>query len=85
MYKKIKTLAELKLLASDLDNPLECFIHLSSGLRSSKVIKYNTTINTWNILHEIDDCEEDYDDDETMLNNTNIGKALSLGSLYEYD
>lgn len=85
MYKKIKTIAELKLLASDLDNPLECFIHLNSGLRSSKIINYNTTTNTWIILHEIDDYEEDYDDDETMLNNTNIGRALDLGSLYKYD
>lgn len=85
MYKKIKTIAELKLLASDLDNPLECFIHLGLGLRSSKIINYDTTTNTWIILHGIDDYEEDYDDDETMLNNTNIGKALDFGSLYKYN
>ncbi len=85
-YKKIKDLSELKLLASDGDNPVECFIGLAGCFRSSKRISFNENggDETWWIANEIDDTEDYYSNDEDFLTQTNIGRALENAALYLY-
>ena len=83
---KIKDIKELKCLASH-EVGIDCFITLGREMiRSSKHIKYNEINKHFYILNEIDDTEQTLNEAELMDEDlTNIGKALKLGALYEYN
>ena len=61
--------------------PLECFIQLNYGVRSSKLISLNAN-NDYEIYHECDDTEETLPHGSLM--NTNIGEAITKGALYKF-
>lgn len=79
--KKIKTLDELKELASE--GSIEAFIQLSFGLRSSKNLQYEEDIDMWTIYNYIDDTEQHLKTEE-LNEATNIIEALDKGALYQY-
>lgn len=61
--------------------PLECFIQLRFGIRSSKLISLNEN-RDYCICHECDDTEEIVNHDN--LQDTFIGKAIQGGAFYKY-
>lgn len=63
------------------DYPLECFVLLNFGIRSSKDISLNEN-NDYLIYNEIDDSEETIVHSKLM--SSFIGKAISKGALYKY-
>lgn len=63
------------------DYPLECFVLLNFGIRSSKDISLNEN-NDYLIYNEIDDSEETIVHSKLM--SSFIGKAISKGTLYKY-
>jgi len=76
-YKVIKTIEELKKLASD---GLDCFIVLNYGLRSSKFI--NWTGEKFKILNLIDGSRQTLSEKQLMDKSwTNIGEALKKKAL----
>ena len=79
--KKIETLEELKVLASE--GMIDCFIMFNGGLRSSKQIEYDIDRDEWYIFNEIDG-EEQYLNTKDLEEETNIIEALSKGALYLY-
>ena len=79
--KKIETLEELKVLASE--DMIDCFIMFNGGLRSSKQIEYDIDRDEWYIFNEIDG-EEQYLNTKDLEEETNIIEALSKGALYLY-
>ena len=89
-YKQIKDLAELKALADmsnpevEKDNGAECFILVGGCMRSSKHIWYYPETNTFDVLHEIDDAEDEGITEADLWKLTNIGTALDTGNLYKY-
>lgn len=84
VHRKIKSLDELKTLASNNERPLEVFIQLNFGARSSKRIDYNRNTDYWHIFNEIDDTEQELHTEE-LAEKTNIIKALEGGALYQQD
>lgn len=80
MEKRIKNIKELKALIIKTD-PLECFISLNGGLRSSKEISYIPKTKEFEIFQSITGTMDLYTEKE-MLKETNIGKALKVGALY---
>ena len=79
---RIEDLDHLKKMAEK--EPLECFIKLNFGARSSKRISYSSEEEKpFYIYHEIDGSEEKLKETE-LLTESNIGHALSLGALYAY-
>lgn len=62
-------------------NPLECFVLLRLGLKSSKDISFDDN-GDYNIYNSIDDTEEIIEHDNLM--STFIGEALEKGALYKY-
>ena len=80
--KKIETLEELKVLASQ-NGMIDCFIRFNGGLRSSKQIEYDIDRDEWYIFNEIDG-EEQYLNTKELEDETNIIEALNKGSLYLY-
>lgn len=66
---------------SKKDQPLECFILLRFGLRSSKFISLNEN-GDYYIYHECDDTEETVN--HSTLMDTFIGKAIQGGAFYKY-
>lgn len=84
-YKQIRFLDDLKELAKG-EEPVECFVRLQLGFRSSKRISFkeNDAKERWWIVNEIDDSEETFITDEDMLEKTIIGKALKYGALFQY-
>ena len=81
-YQKINSQEELdNLINSNNGEPLECFIMLSFGFRSSKDISFDEN-GDYYVFNEIDGSEEiiKYDN----LNSTILGEALSKGCLYKY-
>lgn len=81
--QKINSQKELDDLIKNIkgDYPLECFILLNFGIRSSKEISLNEN-NDYNIYNEIDDSEETIVHSQLM--SSFIGEAISKGALYKY-
>lgn len=63
------------------DRPLECFILLRHGLRSSKFISLNEN-GDYYVYHECDDTEEVVNHGTLM--DTFIGKSIKDGAFYRY-
>lgn len=63
------------------DNPLDCFVLLNFGIRSSKQISFNEN-GDYVICNECDGTEEVINHGNLM--NTFIGEAISKGALYKY-
>ncbi len=63
------------------DCPLECFVLLNFGMRSSKEISLNEN-NDYHIYNEIDDSEEIIVHSQLM--SSFIGEAINKGALYKY-
>ena len=63
------------------DYPLECFVLLNFGLRSSKDISLNEN-NDYHVYNEADDSEETIIHNQLM--SSFIGEAISKGALYKY-
>ena len=61
--------------------PLECFVLLNFGLRSSKDISLNEN-NDYHVYNEADDSEEIIVHSKLM--SSFIGEAISKGALYKY-
>lgn len=64
------------------DSPLECFVQLNFGIRSSKGISLDEEGRFYLVYHESDDTEEEISYDSLM--GSSIGKALSAGALYTF-
>lgn len=81
--QKINSQKELDDLIKKVEGnyPLECFVLLNFGIRSSKDISLNEN-NDYHIYNEIDDSEETIVHSQLM--NTFIGEAISRGALYKY-
>jgi hypothetical protein len=79
--KQINNLEELKEICSE--NVVDIFIYLCAGARSSKNISYNKDKDTWYILNEIDDTEQEVKT-ENLDEETNIIKALDRKALFMY-
>lgn len=62
-------------------NPLDVFIQLNLGLRSSKEISFNDK-GDYYIYNEIDDSEELIPHNNLMK--SFIGESISKGALYKY-
>lgn len=83
-FTRVNSLDELKqMLASG--ETTEFFIQLNFGIRSSKAISYNEDTDTFYVLNEIDDTEQELNSEQMMDEDyTNIGKAIKFGSFYRY-
>lgn len=81
--QRIETQEQLdKLLGKrSMEHPLECFIQLNFGIRSSKEISMTKEGDYW-ILNEIDGSEEIVAHDKFM--ESFFGEAMSKGALYKY-
>lgn len=82
-YRQISNIEQLDKLIEE-HGVVECFVSLGGGgvLRSSKVIQ-KINQDTYNVLNEIDDTEEDLTLDE--LKSSIIWEAMTIGSFYQYD
>lgn len=78
----IKDFDHLQDLLNENDGHLECYIILKGGLRSSKTIQFDGV--NYHVHNEIDDSWQDDLTKEQVLEETNIGKALEVGALYQY-
>lgn len=81
--QKISSQSELDDLIKKVKGgyPLQCFVLLNFGARSSKDISLNEN-NDYHIYNEIDDSEETIVHSQLM--NSFIGEAISKGALYKY-
>lgn len=81
--QKISSQKELDDLIRKVEGgyPLECFVLLNFGIRSSKDISLNEN-NDYHVYNEIDDSEEIIV--HSQLINTFIGEAINKGALYKY-
>ncbi len=81
--QKINSQKELDDLIRKVEGgyPLECFVLLNFGIRSSKDISLNEN-NDYLVYNEIDDSEETIVHSKLM--SSFIGKAISKGALYKY-
>ena len=65
------------------------FQHFPDGFEADDDEEYvedGTTMRIeWEILHEIDDSSEGFENDEAMLTGTHVGEALKKKALYAYD
>jgi hypothetical protein len=83
MITKVNSLDELKQMCDGVTE--DFFIQLNFGARSSKQISYNKDTDTFYILNEIDDTEQELNSEKMMDENyTNIGKAMTFGAFYAY-
>lgn len=80
MPHRIQNKEELDTLLAQ-NEPLECFILLKWGLRSSKSITSNGE-SYW-VFNEIDDTEDLIE--QSQFDSSNIGKAINNGVLYTYN
>lgn len=82
-FTRINSLDELKKMCDGETN--DFFILLNFGMRSSKNISYDSSTDTFYILNEIDDTEQELNS-ETIMDEeyTNIGKAIKCGAFYAY-
>ena len=82
-FTRVNSLDELKQMCNGVTK--EFFIQLNFGIRSSKNISYNKDTDTFYILNEIDDTEQELNSQTIMDEEyTNIGKSITLGSFYAY-
>ena len=81
--QKINSQKELDDLIKKVEGnyPLECFVLLNFGIRSSKDISLNEN-NDYHVYNEIDDSEEIIVHSQLM--SSFIGEAISKGALYKY-
>ena len=81
--QKINSQKELDDLIKNVKGgyPLECFVLLNFGLRSSKDISFNEN-NDYYVYNTVDDSEEIIVHSQLM--NSSIGEAISKGALYKY-
>lgn len=81
--QKISSQSELDDLIKKVKGsyPLQCFVLLNFGARSSKDISLNEN-NDYHIYNEIDDSEKIIVHSQLM--STFIGEAISKGALYKY-
>lgn len=81
--QKISSQKELDDLIRKVEGgcPLECFVLLNFGMRSSKEISLNEN-NDYHIYNEIDDSEEIIVHSQLM--SSFIGEAINKGALYKY-
>ena len=70
-----------ELIKKEKGNPLDCFVLLNYGIRSSKEISLNDN-DDYCIYNECDDSEEIIVHSNLM--STFIGEAISKGVLYKY-
>lgn len=63
------------------DCPLDCFVLLNFGIRSSKNISLNAN-GDYEVYNEVDDSEETIV--YSRLMDSFIGEAISKGALYKY-
>lgn len=82
MATRIESLDHLKAEASKPE-PLDCFILLGGGARSSKMVRYWPPEDEWDVYHGISDTWEE-DLSTEALRQTNILTALEEGALYAY-
>ena len=80
-YQKISSQEELDNLLKEKDSPIDCFIQLNFGFRSSKQISRDDNGDYW-IYNEVDDSEEIIKHSQLMKEF--IGEAISKGALYKY-
>jgi hypothetical protein len=81
---KINSLEHLKEVCNPYE-PEDFFISLNFGLRSSKCITYDEDTDTFFVLNEIDDTEDEFNSEQIMDDNlTDIGKAIRAGQFYHY-
>lgn len=69
------------LIEDGLNNPLDCFVLLNYGLRSSKEITFND-YGDYCVYNECDDSEEIIPHDSFM--SSFLGEAIIKGALYSY-
>ena len=82
-FTRVNSLDELKQMCDGVTK--DFFIQLNFGIRSSKNISYNKDTDTFYILNEIDDTKQELNSQTIMDEDyTNIGKAITFGSLYTY-
>ena len=82
-FTRVNSLDELKQMCNGVTK--DFFIQLNFGIRSSKNISYNKDTDTFYILNEIDDTEQELNSQTIMDEEyTNIGKAITLGSFYAH-
>ena len=81
--QKINSQKELDDLIKNVKGgyPLECFVLLHFGLRSSKDISLNEN-NDYHVYNEVDDSEEIIVHSKLM--SSFIGEAINKGALYKY-
>lgn len=79
--KRIGTQTELDNILNKADgSPVEFYVLLKGGLRSSKCISFDEDDN-YEVLNEIDDSEEIIPHDE-LMQSFPIGEAISRGSFF---
>lgn len=79
---KILSQEQLDTLIEDgLNNPLDCFVLLNYGLRSSKEITFND-YGDYCVYNECDNSEEIIPHDSFM--SSFLGEAINKGALYSY-
>ena len=82
-FTRVNSLDKLKQMCNGVTK--DFFIQLNFGIRSSKSISYNKDTDTFYILNEIDDTEQELNSQTIMDEEyTNIGKAITLGAFYAY-
>ncbi len=83
--KIIKDIEELKTLAGNPQSPLECYISLNHGIRSSKSIAYDEQTKMFSIMNEVDGSEDILSADMLFDEGvTNVGQAMNEGALVAY-
>jgi hypothetical protein len=78
--QQIRSKEELDTILSN-GNPLDCFLLLKRGLRSSKSITFND--ETYWVYNEIDDSEIKIDQSE--FETSFLAKAIKAGALWSYN
>ena len=82
-FTRVNSLDELKQMCDGVTK--DFFIQLNFGIRSEKNISYNKYTDTFYILNEIDDTEQELNSKTIMDEDyTNIGKAITFGAFYAY-
>lgn len=81
MGKLIKSVEELKDICEDIQ--VEFFVALNGGLRSSKIIEYDTHRRKFEILNEIDNTQQVLTENQ-LFTESNIGEAILKEAFYQY-
>lgn len=81
---KVKNIEHLKEMIEEGTH--DFFIQLNLGLRSSKMIDYNPETDKFDIINEIDGTKQRLNS-RNLFNKryTNIGYAITMGSLFSYE